>query len=313
MSEHVTHLAVAEDSARIACADQHFNPLMRDCIDEFPNALRQGSMTRSGDMFIFPLLEKWKAQWNDNPIQREKMAYVLGWACHLAADRTFKPVYRITDLAFYTRGYPGPSHSSIYHDAVTLHEVYHDGKDYPFHPEVVSHNLMGHPAAKALPVKRIEETFAYAYANDLASLKKFLTDEMTEKKSFEDTCDDDRQKFYVDVTRYSDAFYQPDPARLRQYIIKPNFYNRKDPVIVYARAIQNDGEAEINWNSIWNDIDQQSLYAQSLKLGYDFLLACSDYFSDKISLEQARINMKTNQPHTQPLDYYVKLVNSTEE
>lgn len=313
MSEHITHLAVAEDSTRIACANPDFNEIMRECIQSFPAAVRYGSMTRSGDTFIFPLLERWKQKWEDNDLQKEKMAHILGWACHLAADRTFKPIYRITDLAFYTRGYPGPSNASIYHDIVVLREVYDNGREYPFHPGILSHDLTDHVASGIVPVKRVESQFAYAYASDLANLKSFLTDRMeNDDKSFEDRCDDDRQKFYVDVERYVNAYHQPNPAWLRQYIIKPNFYDRNDPVIECAREIQKGVNRQINWPSLWLDLEKQSLYAQSLKLGFDFLIACSDFFSNKIDLQQAKIQMRTGQPHTQSLDFYKKMVGTDE-
>lgn len=313
MSEHVTHIAVAEDSIRIARADPNFSALLRDSVNEFPQAVRYGSTTRSGDMFIYPLLEKWKEEWEDSPLQKEKMAFVLGWACHLSADRTFKPVYRMTDFAFYARGYPGPSHASVYHDAVTLREVYQNGTVHPFHESVVSHDLHKHPAAAVVPINRIEGPFARSYASDLASLKKFLSHRNESDKSFEDMCDDDRQKFYVEVDRYEEAYHHPNPAWLRRYIIKPNFYDRNDPVISFARDIQNGRAPGVRLESLWKGIDNQSLYAQSLKLGYDFLMAANDFFTDKISLEQAKTNMRTGQPHTQSLDYYKKLVEAEEK
>ena len=308
MSEHVTHIAVAEDSVRIARADPTFNIVFRESVREFPEAVRYGSTTRSGDMFIFPLLQKWKENWDDTPIQKEKLAFVLGWACHLAADRTFKPVYRMTDFAFYARGYPGPSHASVYHDAVTLREVFNDGKVHPFHESVVSHDLHRHPAGRLLPVNRIEGVFANAYAADLAHLKRFLSVRSESDKSFEDLCDDDRQRFYVEVERYEEAFHHPNPAWLRRYIIKPNFYDRQDPAISFARDLQEGRSPGVKLDEIWKGIENQSLYAQSLKLGYDFLMAANDFFTDKINLEQAKVKMRTGQPHTQSLEYYQNLI-----
>ena len=94
---------------------------------------------------------------------------------------------------------------------------------------------------------------------------------------------------------------------MRQYIIDPQFYNPKDPIIQLARAVQNGEKPPVDLDEALMGTEQQSLYAQAIKLGYDFMKTCSDYFDKKISLEQAKINFRIGQPHKQKLEFYVKM------
>ncbi len=307
MSEHITHLAVAEDSARLVSVDPGFSLEIMNCIREHPTALQWGSMSRSGDMFIFPTLSKWKESWTNKPVQRKQMAYILGWAGHLAADRTFKPVYRLTDLAYYVRGYPGPSHASVHHDAVIFREVYDSGKESPFHPSALQSNMQDHPASAYFPADRIEELFAMSFGSDLAGFKNFLTPDRDKERPFLENLEDTRQRFYVEIPRYTEAYYSPNSARLRKYILKPNFYDRRDPIIQLARAVQKKKDTSFAVNEVVKNTSEQSLYAQALALGHQFMMAASDYYTGKITEDEARVRMRTGTPHKEQLDYYIKL------
>ena len=306
MSEHVTHIAVAEDSARVAAYDPDFSPIFKQCIERFPNAVRWGSTSRSGDTFILPLIAKWREEWQNTPEQQEKLAYIIGWAGHLAGDRTFKPVFRITDLAYYVRGYPGPSHASIYHDAVMMHEAFDDGHRAPFHPSVLRPMLKGHPAADVVPVDKIENAFAMSFGNDMAQFKRFLATNRNREKGFLENTDSEMQKFYVEMDRYTEAYCTPDAARIRKYILKPNFYNRSDDIIRIAEKMKMGVMPDISLQKALAASSEQSLYAQALALGHQFYMAASDFFHERISKEEAMKRSRTFEAHKEQLSYYIE-------
>ncbi len=52
--------------------------------------------------------------------------------------------------------------------------------------------------------------------------------------------------------------------------------------------------------------ENQSLYAQSLKLGHDFMWACSEYLEGNIDLAQAKKDTRQFEAHKQSLEYYVE-------
>lgn len=306
MSEHITHIAVAEDSLRVVSQREDFSERIQRAVAAYPEAFRLGSCTRSGDTFILPLLTHWKEQWRGDASQREQLAYVIGWMGHLAGDRTFKPVYRITDLAYFTRGYPGPAHASIYHDAATFQRVFGEGAEPPFHPATLSHALSGHPAAAFLPVAELESALAMQFADRLAAIKTFLPATVDDWEKQWATLNEERQRFYVEIDRYTEAYQAPRPARTRQYLIDPNFYDDHDPIIRLARAVQEGEPALVSVENALKGTEQQSLYAQSLKLGHDFMYACSQYLEGHIDLEQAKKDTRQFQAHRQSLEYYVE-------
>ena len=310
MSEHITHLAVAEDSARLAARDPDYSDLFREAAAQFPDALRLGSTTRSGDTFIFPLLKEWRADWQRGDPRTEKLAYVIGWAGHLAADRTFKPTYRITDLAYYQRGFPGPTHATVYQDAATFARVYDGGRRPPFHPATLSHELHRMPASEVFPVAAAEPVMAYGLADRLARLKDFSKLGASNWGENFETIRSERQRFYVDVERYTEATERPAVNRLHQYLLAPNFYDPDDPLLGYAERLRAGEEPEIDLAAALAE-PGESLYAQSLVLGHTFYRAISDYFAGAITEDEGRERMRTFQPHAQPLEYYVQQAESS--
>ena len=313
MSEHITHIAVGEDSYRVVRQQPDFSQRIQTAVAAYPEAFRLGTCTRSGDTFILPLLTEWRdGDWTGSDAQQRQLSYVIGWMGHLAGDRTFKPVYRITDLAFYTRGYPGPAHASIYHDAATFAAVFDHGREAPFHPSLLSADLSDHPAADFLPVSELEPALAMQFADALAGFKTYLPEQIDDWEAQWEAINDERQRFYVEVDRYTAAYHQPDPARTRQYLIDPQFYHAEDPIIRLAREVQQGKEPEVTLEAALLGTDGQSLYAQSLKLGHDFMLACSDYLEGRIDLEQAKRATRQFQAHKENLEYYIKLAESGE-
>jgi hypothetical protein len=161
------------------------------------------------------------------------------------------------------------------------------------------------PAASLFPVEATEPVMAAHLADRLARLKDFHQLGVSDWEENYGTISDERQRFYVEVDRYTAATESPDPGRLHQYLLEPNFYDPNDPLLRYAEALR-AGEAPADNLEAVVDDPGESLYAQSLKLGYEFYMASSDYFSGRITEEEGRKRMRTFQPHKQPLEYYVE-------
>ena len=93
MSENITHMAVFEDSSRLALHSPHVCTAFKETLNKHWEIARHGSVTVSGDKSTLHLLNftrsEWKTRRPEDHID-ERLAYLLGWRCHLAADRTFK-------------------------------------------------------------------------------------------------------------------------------------------------------------------------------------------------------------------------------
>lgn len=291
MSEHITHTAVMDDGARLAihspeiCAD--FKAVLRDKMA----ICRYTAMTRSGDMFTVRLLRGLRDHWpkrRAGDLSEDKLAFVLGWRCHLAADRTFKPVYRQLQPEYYLKGDDergGASDVSVYHDVVVFREVYDSGRAEPFSGSALDFRLETHPCFRTLPVNALERLVLPLWQQELLRIQ-------TQK----DTAH--LQANRIDVMRYARAFHSPDPDKLRRYILEPNFYDPRDLLIALARSIQRGSpRKDIDLKQALAAAPRQSQYGQALERAYRYLHAASEYFLGRIDERELEARCDVGKPH----------------
>jgi hypothetical protein len=148
------------------------------CLTKHAEIARYGAVTRSGDKLTVQLLREARqrrALRQDGDFVEEKLAFVLGWRCHLAEDRQFKPVYRHLDPEHYSGDEEGgPSEVSIYHDVVVFREVYGSGKEALFSPASLDYRLASHPASQALNVSRTEDLLQARWQRALLEAQSFM-------------------------------------------------------------------------------------------------------------------------------------------
>ncbi len=281
MSEHITHEAIAQDCIRLALHSRKICEAFKICLKKHPDCARLGSFTSGGDPNTVALLRDCRERWpnrKDGDLVEEKLTFVLGWRFHNAADREFKPVYREVEPEYFSKetketggddDLRGPCESSIYHDAATFREVFQSGKTGPLPPEVLAYSLHA---------DQIESLFGGLIQRSLFALQNStLREENPAKRLGLSTRR--HQRFGVDLRRYSNAYYKPEPNKIRRFTIDSNFYDRKDPIIALARSIQR-GAPDKRFDA--DTATGQSYYAQALRKAHMYLLAASEYFERRI-------------------------------
>ncbi len=294
MSEHITHTAVMDDGVRLALHSPHVCRDFKDVLARKMDVCRFAAMTRSGDMFTVAMLRKLRDHWpsrRPGGLAEDKLAFLLGWRCHLAADRTFKPVYRILDPAHYEKGSDEEGETSdvsIYHDVVVFREVYDHGRAEPLSPAALDYRLESHPAARALPALALDRLLLPLWQRELLSIQsrpapsRFQTHRIT-------------------VLRYSAAYFAPDEDKVRRYIVEPNFYDPSDPVIALARSLQRGSpRKEISLDEAMALAPRQSQYAQALERAVRYIHAASEYFERKIDEPELERRCDVGKPHVPP-------------
>ena len=315
MSENITHMAVYEDSARLALHSPHVCAAFKETLEKHWEIGRLGSVTRSGDKSTVHLLNlarsKWKTRRPEDHID-ERLAYLLGWRGHLAADRTFKPVYRQLNKEHYLKDLYGVNDCTIYHDVTIFREVYKSGKAHPFRESSLDYRLETHPAGQALPAHVLQDLCGAQIQRQLIELQSFLTDD-SDFDAWLDLVFARLEPYTVELNRYADAYHNTDPEKLYRFIIRPNFYDREDPLIRLARGIQ-DGEIpqDIDIDAALSAADAGSQYAQALKLGHQFLAAASAYFEGRIDEATLRERSRIGKPHV-PREMQVSPLPGAEE
>ncbi len=301
MSEHITHTVVLDDCARLAPHSDKICDAFKLCLAKHHDIARLGSVTRSGDRFTVKLLRDARERWptrKEGDLVAEKLAFVLGWRCHLAGDRQFKPIYRRLDPERYAgEEVKGAGDVSIYHDVVIFREVYDYGRKEPYVPSSLDYRLESHPAASAVSIGETQKLLRAMWQRSLLEIQSFLA------------ADDDLDKwleiffaryepFEVDLLRYAEFFHNPDPDKMRRFIIDDNFYDRTDPIIALARSIQRGAiDKTINLDRAVEAAATQSQYAQALRRGFHYLHAASDFFMGKIGEDELKKRSDLGKPH----------------
>jgi hypothetical protein len=295
MSENITHTAVTDDCARLALHSPAICDAFKECLGEHLEIARLAGVTRSGDRFTAELLGKFRDAWpkrKDGDLVPEKLAFVLGWLCHRAADRQMKPIFRATDA----NSTKSPTDCSVYHDVFLLREVYAGGKREPYSPATVEAGMQSCPAARAFEVAELEDLLRAMWQRALIGLHTFIPDR-DDIEGWLERLFATRQQFYVDIERYAEAFADPDPDKMKRFVHDVNFYDGTDPIIRLARSLQR-GEADepIDLNDAIEAAASQSQYAQALRKGYLYTQAASEYFERRLDEATLRDQLDIGKP-----------------
>lgn len=294
MSESITHTAVLDDCLRLMLAADEVCPAFCEAARRHRDFARLGVVTRAGDRHTVRLLksfgERWAARRPEHLLEA-KLAFVLGWLCHRAADRQMKPVYREVELGREMK----PTECSVYQDAFLFREIYASGPDSPYHPRFFEPGLASFPAARGLEIGAVEELCQALLQRSLVSLHTLIPDDQDAEGWLEHLFKL-RQEFRVDVRRYAEAIARPDLQKLRRFIVETRFYDPQEPLIAAARALQH-GQA-LPAAKVRDGLrgEPATHYGKALKTGCGYLLAASELFSGKLSEEAANQRLEIGKP-----------------
>lgn len=283
MSENITHTAVVDDCFLLMLASDAISTQFKHASREHLSMAHLGCMTRAGDRCNPGLLESFRGRWasrsSDDHLEA-KLAFVLGWLCHRAADRQMKPIFR----RFHPQGTPKETTTecSIYHDAYIFKTVYAGGKEPPYQPAMFG-ELFSELREK-INVDSLQSLIHILLRRSLIEMHTLIPDEEN-PELWIDQLFTRQQDFYVNLQRYDDAINHPEPDKVNRYITTDNFYDPNEPIIAVARRLQY-GES-ISGLDVTNAIlaEAHSHYAQALKTGFRYLSAASDFFNTDMPLD----------------------------
>ena len=320
LSEFITHTAVFEDCGRLAL----FSPVV---CDPFKSVLKKyWDIASLGTLLPDPATstpcsccavycrDHWPTR-KDGDFLEEKLAYVIGWRCHCnAADRHFKPISTAKCSRSTTRTKPrragdpderDVSDVRIYHDVIVFREVYDWGRrGNIISPYLVQDNLDGHPAAGARRGRAPGECHrrsrpTHVTGNPVVHGQRRKTACDAWLKRFQKQLQD----YYVDVhPAHAQSVEGPQTDYLRRFALENHLYDKRDPLIRLARALQTGTpHSDIHMDTALEQAQKQSQYAQTLRQGYGYLLASSEFFERKIDETELRLRLDLGTAHYQKL------------
>jgi hypothetical protein len=292
MSEHITHIAVYEDCARIVLNTDKFCEAFRTCIkNEYDSGMLASGAT-DGGRWAVPILDKYKNGWNDGEQSTEiqqQIAGALGWLTHRASDLQMKPLFE--KIEENESGFSS-SEMQLYHDAFAMREIYQGGKlstesSYEiFAQSTLEEEMVSHSASNCIDTNQSETLLAYMWRQEFIELHTF-TQENRDIETWVDKFIEYRQSFSEDLREYIEAFQNPDPQKMERYIYGFNHYNTEDEIIQFVRSIQRNQPYEhIDIDLAVEKAEDQSQYAQALRKGYIFIASANDFFTGKMEKDQ---------------------------
>jgi hypothetical protein len=277
MSERITHTAVLDDCFRLATGCRLVGEAFRETARGHKELARLGSATRWGHLHTVPMLKRLREEWpGRTPEMRlePRLAYVMGWLCHRAADRQMKPMFRSADAGCKL----DPTDCSVYHDAFIYKEVYLNDPDSPYDSWALG--MESPPDKQRWEVAR--DLFHTLLQQSLTELHTFIPDPK-EGWDWVDKLNKLRQDFYVNLERYARAVAEPDPEMVRRFIVETKFYSNEDTLAKCARMIQR-GE-KVDSSSVAQALDRpaESQYGEALRKGLVYLRAADGFFRGALS------------------------------
>ncbi|MFW6161822.1 MAG: hypothetical protein ACODAJ_03580 [Planctomycetota bacterium] len=278
MSEGITHTAVVDDCARLAVHAPDMCGAVKLCLAEHRDVARLGGITRHGDRHTVGLLTSLRDRWppGEDTSLAPKLAFVLGWLAHRAADRQMKPLFRRLDPDCPR----SPTDCSVYHDVCVLGEVYGPGTRFP--PE-----LLGDPHAA-------EDALCAAWQRMLLRMHTFIPDDQA-VESWLDQVIALRQRLRVDLRRYAEALARPDPEKVRRFLTEPCFYHAADPLLLLARALQRDEAPPMGLTEALA-AEPRSHYARAVRRAYGYVQAASAFFDREVDEGELRHRLEIGRP-----------------
>ena len=306
MSEHITHVAVFEDVARLAQHAGSMSAVVRRTLARhYDSALCGSASSGSGRPGIhrqvtFPLLERVRAGADALPdgdaVLGRQFAFLLGWLTHTGADRTLDVRDRYREAGFTldtgeeTATTPEQrrlglteTEKQVYDDAFLFGAVYDGGRRStrtpyePLSPATLEPDMRSHPGAASVDVAAVEPLFGAFWQTGLLEIQGFY-DEAGDLDGWVDTFFARRQEFMEDLRDYVDAFQSPDPVKTRYYIEEFGFYDEGDPVVRLARSIQaGAADPSVDLDEALAAAPEQSLYARALAAAYALVAEAGRY------------------------------------
>jgi len=291
LSEHIVHTAILEDCFSLATFSDEIIPDFRDLMTRYRDFGRLGCITVSGDRFTFRLLEECKTVWKGRKPEdkiEQKLAFVLGWVSHRAADRQMKPIW--TEPKALGKGTDAdprlsPTDCSVYHEGFTFREYYSGNNNFRY--------ALFQDELEKLGISekvKINEVFSLVQPLILKNLFELQTLEK-ESENIHDWFEKialRMQHFYVDINRYVRSAMTPDPEKLNEYVNDINFFDREDLIVKTVIKVRNGGTIGSDEIKRANGEEPKSHYGKALKMAYNYVKAASDYYSSDMSIDELK-------------------------
>lgn len=292
MSDHVAHIAICDDTFRLAAHLDAIDPVFKRLMAEQREAAHMGSVTRYADKWTVRIVSWATEQYagadaDRDPKTDQKLAFTLGSLTHRAADRLTKPITK----CWSGDDKSGPhgseaNESKIMQDIFMFKEVYASGFEGQglFSPQTL--NL---PPTE--PAHATELIYRLLLRRALIGMHTINPDP-TNIHAWFDRFFDGLQEFPKSIEQYVELAAEWDPAKVKKYLTDKNFYSRDDALIKLTRDAQRGSTinaVQVEAALVATDPTDKvhSRYARALSKALEYLIAAGELFRGEIDCSTA--------------------------
>lgn len=292
MSEHITHIAVYDDTVLLLKNSAYVSQALVQCSAQEYDCGWVTSGSNGNHLWAVPILEKYRDKYNTTDHSREvvqKISAAIGWITHRAADLVVKPILSVVK----NEKHPdfNEQEQSAYYDMVAYRGVFDEGKYSPSPLEPISPasfepEMKSHPAAGILDLPTLEVATSHYYMAVLLSNHQPDSKNKSADAWF-DNIMQTRQKYTEDLTMYFSAYGNPDAKKTKKYLQLFNYYNPEDEIIRLAKSIrQGTPDQLIKLRTAIDTAANQSMYARMLANSCTMLWYAGQFFEYKIEKDE---------------------------
>lgn len=239
MPGYVVHAAVFDDVRRLALQHEALPAAFHQSLRDHPDYGRAGSYTRGDDVYVVPLLTKYRYMWTgDDEATAQQLAWVLGWLAHRAAHRIMDPAHRLVEAEHVGPGQDAAAvpAAALWSDLVLYDAAYDRGRTGVVPEDLFSRHLQDYEAGQALDVRHLEDVVHAQWLAGLAALRLRVADEGASFADRVDTFLAERPVYRAPLGGYADRMEQPDPIEQQRFLRTAPLYDADDLLIVMAHG-----------------------------------------------------------------------------
>jgi len=293
MSEHITHVAVYEDSVRMMkLMPEKFPEAFLHSVEKSYDSGFFASGSRGNHIYAVPLYKETRDRWPNDKSEEvtQRLAAAIGWVTHRAADLVGKPIYR----GIEAEGNPkfGNQGCRVYHDIMCFQHVYEGGAlstETPYEylsPSTFEPHMESTPGVKHLNDLHVESLFTHLWMQEMLTLQSFTYNPEGDMLKYVDALLEHAQETQEDLRDFYAAHQSPDPQEMQKYIhdYGYHFYDKDQPLLKAIKHYQLEGKPDksIDMEAAIEEAKDGTVYGQMLRLSYDFLQASADFYNKKI-------------------------------
>ena len=283
MSDHIAHLAICDDTFRLALLHPNIHHDFKKIMAQQRDIAHMGAITRSADKWSADLIVWAREQKHSDapdPQTAQKLAFVLGALTHRAADRLTKPITNCWDG---TNG-GSANESKIVQDIFIFKEVYGSGAGEFADP--FTRAVLQTPSESEA---HLEEYFRVLWRRALIAMHTIAPDG-DNIQPWLSAFLNGLQTFPKSLHQYAELAANWESETIKKYLIDKNFYNRDDVLIQMARDIQRGSTvtAQNVLDGVAATDKTHSRYARALAKALEYLVAASELYAGEIDLDDGK-------------------------